>query len=60
MLNYLFYDNETGENFYVQEKSEQSAWSLLMREYEGDLDEVEFTGEVHSDYVAEQIGFDTY
>lgn len=60
MLNYLFYDNETGEYFYVQEESLEAAWVILEEECEGDLEMVDFTGEFHSDYIAEMMGYDTY
>lgn len=60
MLNFLFYDDDTGEYFYVQCDTESEAWAILEEEYDGDLMDLEFTGTTHSDWEAEQYGYDTY
>ena len=53
--NYLFFDEETGENFFVETNSLAKAIEIA-REY---FDEPTFV-EVYTSAEAEVLGFDTY
>lgn len=56
-MNYMFIDNASGEEFFVQASSKDAAEQVANFYFvEGDL---EYCGE-YSDSEAEMIGFDTY
>lgn len=54
-MNYLYYDNETGEYFYVISNSIDSADNIAARYF----DAPEFVC-IDDDYTAEMMGYDTY
>lgn len=56
MKNYQFYDNATGEIFFVQENTLTDA-KTIAEEY---FEEPEYCGRYFDDYTAEQLGYDTY
>lgn len=58
MKDYLFMDNESGEQFFVECEYLEKAWVIL--EMSGfEADEVEYLGE-YSVAEAEILGYDTY
>ena len=61
-VDYLFRDEETGEEFFVElEKGStvEDAWRQLEEVYGGDLSEVKFIMTVDPE-TAEAYGYDTY
>ena len=64
MLNYLFYDIETGESFFVQAHSLTDAEDIVVNEvYGGDIDYISDCVEYityYTDEEAEMMGYDTY
>lgn len=54
-MNYLYYDNQTGEYFYVIANSIDSADQVAYLNFE----EPEFVC-IQDDYKAEMMGYDTY
>ena len=61
-VDYLFRDEETGEEFFVElEKGStvEEAWYQLEEVYGGDLSEVKFIMTVDPE-IAEVYGYDTY
>ena len=54
-LNYLYYDNQTGESFYVVANSVDSADRIASFYF----DDPEFIS-IDDDYTAEMMGYDTY
>ena len=64
MLNFLFYDIETGENFFVQAHLLTEAEDVVLNDvYDGDInyisDCVEYI-DCYTDEEAEMMGYDTY
>lgn len=58
MKDYLFMDNESGEQFFVECEYLEKAWAIL--EMSGfEVDEVEYLGE-YSVAEAEILGYDTF
>lgn len=58
MKDYLFMDNESGEQFFVECEYLEKAWVIL--EMSGfEADEVEYLGE-YEVWEAEILGYDTY
>lgn len=55
---YLFIDNETGEEFFVECESKQEAWDIVHENW-GQNSDIEFCG-VYSVEEAEILGYDTY
>ena len=64
MLNFLFYDIETGDNFFVQAYSLTDAEDIVLNEvYSGDADYIADCVEYidcYTDEEAEMMGYDTY
>lgn len=54
-MNYLYYDNQTGEYFYVIADSVDSAEDIAYLYFE----EPEFVC-IHDNYIADMRGYDTY
>lgn len=54
--NYKFYDNETGEIFFVQAENLQKAIEIANDYFEAP----QFTREIYDDEEAEVLGYDTY
>ena len=54
-MNYLYYDNHTGENFYVNADNKDSADRIAYFYF----DDPEFVY-IDDDIVAEMTGYDTY
>nr|DAJ92082.1 MAG TPA: hypothetical protein [Caudoviricetes sp.] len=54
-MNYLYYDNQTGEYFYVVANSVDSADRIAYFYF----DDPEFIS-IDDDYIAEMMGYDTY
>jgi len=63
MLNFLFYDNDTGESFFVQLENDstvEDAWAVVREEvYGDDWEDVEYI-DCYTDEEAEMMGYDTY
>lgn len=63
MLNFLFYDNERGDNFFVQLENwctVEDAWEVVREEvYGDDWEDVEYI-DCYTDEQAERMGYDTY
>ena len=58
MKDYLFYDAESGEHFFVECESESEAFDILI-ENDFDPDELTLCG-VYDPEDAEILGYDTY
>ena len=56
MKNYEFYDNDTGEKFFVQEENLEKAKATAQDYFENP----KFCGNVYDDVTAEMLGYDTY
>lgn len=56
MLNYKFYDEITGEIFFVQAYSLEEAKNIAFDYFEMPI----FQNEIYDDYDAEMLGYDTY
>lgn len=56
LKNYKFYDNETGEIFFVQAENLQKAVEIANDYFEAP----QFTREIYDDEEAEVLGYDTY
>ena len=54
-MNYLYYDHQTGENFYVVADNKDSAYRIAYFYF----DDPEFIC-IDDDIVAEMTGYDTY
>lgn len=69
MLNYLFYDNDTGESFFVQLENDstvEDAWEVVREDIYGnaawedkDYNDIEYI-DYYTDEEAEMMGYDTY
>lgn len=59
MWDYLFFDNENGEQFFVECDSFAGAWEIIHREWDGEIDGIEYLGR-YSPAEAEIIGYDTF
>lgn len=58
MKNYLFLDNESGEQFFVECKTLAEAWIIVWENFEDDSD-IRFLGAYTSEE-ADILGYDTY
>lgn len=58
MWDYLFIDNESGEEFFVECDSLREAWDIVNREF-GPENECEYQGRFSVEE-AEILGYDTY
>ena len=58
MRDYLFIDNETGWEFFVECKSKDEAWQIVYEEFGQNCD-ISFEG-IYSVAEAEAIGYDTF
>lgn len=54
-MNYLYYDSQTGENFYVNADNKDSADRIAYFYFA----DPEFIS-IDDDYTAEMVGYDTY
>ena len=59
MWDYWFFDNETGNEFFVECATEEEAWDILTNEWEGNLDNLEIVSVIPPEE-AEILGFDTF
>ena len=57
MWDFMFFNNETGEEFFVECESQREAWQTVWREF-GDAD-IEYEGR-YTVAEAEMIGLDTF
>ena len=58
MVDFLFMDNDSGEQFFVECRDLNEAWAIV-RDNFGDDAELEYLGE-YSVEEAELLGYDTY
>lgn len=58
MWDYLFIDNESGEQFFVECETEDEAWEIIDENF-GDTATIELCGR-YTVQEAEWIGLDTY
>lgn len=58
MRDFMFYDNESGEEFFVECASLDEAWNILNDDF-GDTATIEFVA-IYTVAEAEMIGLDTY
>ena len=58
MWDFLFIDNESGEQFFVECESKRAAWQIVWENFGEDAD-VEYCGR-YSVAEAEILGYDTY
>lgn len=58
MHDFMFYDNESGEEFFVECASIDEAWNILNDDF-GDTTTIEFVA-IYTVAEAEMIGLDTY
>ena len=58
MRDYLFIDNDSGEQFFVECFSEREAWSIIKENFD-DAASIEYIDE-YSVEEAEILGYDTY
>lgn len=58
MKDYLFIDNETGEEFFVECASKHEAWEIIWQNW-GQNSDIDFCG-VYSVEEADILGYDTY
>lgn len=59
MKDYLFIDNESGEQFFVECESLAEAWEIAHDNWDDDTDDLEYLGE-YEVWEAEILGYDTY
>ena len=59
MRDYLFIDNESGEQFFVECKSLAEAWEIARDNWGDETDDLEYLGE-YSVEEAEILGYDTF
>lgn len=59
MWDYLFFDNENGEQFFIECGDLAGAWEIIHREWDGEIDKIEYLGR-YSPAEAEIIGYDTF
>lgn len=59
MKNYLFLDNESGEQFFVECESLDEAWEIARDNWGEETDDLEYLGE-YSVEEAEILGYDTF
>ena len=58
MKDYLFIDDESGEQFFVECKTLTEAWGIVWENFGGDVT-IRFLG-VYTDEEADILGYDTY
>lgn len=58
MFDYLFIDNESGEEFFVECDTKEEAWEIV-RENFGVENDIEYLGK-YTVEEAEILGYDTY
>ena len=59
MKDYLFLDNESGEQFFVECESLDEAWEIARDNWGEETDDLEYLGE-YSVEEAEILGYDTF
>lgn len=59
MRDYLFIDNECGDQFFVECNTLDEAWEIALDEYGGETDDLEYLGE-YTVAEAEILGYDTF
>lgn len=59
MRDYLFIDNESGDQFFVECNTLAEAWEIALDEYGGETDDLEYLGE-YTVAEAEILGYDTF
>lgn len=59
MWDFWFFDNETGNEFFVECATEEEAWDILANEWEGDLDNLEIVNVITPEE-ADRVGLDTF
>ena len=59
MKDYLFIDNESGEQFFVECESLAEAWGIARDEWGKETDDLEYLGE-YTIEEAEILGYDTF
>ncbi len=59
MRDYLFIDNESGEQFFVECESLTEAWEIARDNWGEETDDLEYLGE-YSVEEAEILGYDTF
>lgn len=57
MRDYLFHNQDTGEEFFVECSTLDEAWEIVFENFESDI--IEYVDE-YSVEEAEMIGYDTY
>lgn len=58
MWDFLFIDNESGEQFFVECDTKGEAWEIIDENF-GDTATIEYLGR-YKPYEAEVLGYDTY
>ncbi len=58
MKDYLFIDNETGEEFFIERESKHEAFEFVWQEF-GQNSDIEYEG-CYSVEEADILGYDTY
>lgn len=59
MKDFLFLDNESGEQFFVECESLDEAWEIARDNWGEETDDLEYLGE-YSVEEAEILGYDTF
>jgi hypothetical protein len=59
MRDYLFIDNESGDQFFVECNTLAEAWEIALNEWGGEANDLEYLGE-YTIAEAEILGYDTF
>ena len=59
MWDYLFIDNESGEQFFVECDDFAEAWEIIYKEWEGEIENIKYLG-LYTPAEAKIFGFDTF
>lgn len=59
LRDYLFIDNESGEQFFVECESLAEAWEIARDNWGEETDDLEYLGE-YEPWEAEILGYDTF
>ena len=59
MRDYLFIDNESGEQFFVECETLDEAWEIARDNWGEETDDLEYLGE-YAPWEAEILGYDTF
>lgn len=59
MWDFWFFDNETGNEFFVECATEEEARDILTNEWEGNLDNLEIVNVITPEE-ADRVGLDTF